>query len=131
VTSFRAWAERDHWTPHAWMREEVLERADTIHELLTLGRQSRSAQRRPDEEEPLCGGFHIRSGSRVSLHEMPNAVSRVVSEVGSGQTLRIRARSGLWVCVTHRERQAWLLTHDGRESMGCLINWDILRWEPP
>lgn len=129
LRGFETWARRDHWTPHAWMREEVLERVEEVRELLQARQGCASGG--SCREEPFFGSFNVRlTGAPVRLHERPDPGAPVVAEVGAGRTLQLRARRGLWLRVALHEADAWLLAYCGGQCVGCLVDWEIRAWEP-
>lgn len=132
---FRAWAERDHWTPHQWMREEILERVrEAERALAAIQGPSCIVDADGDEdiaEEPLSGGFTIRAEAPVVLRERPARQASVIASLGSGRTLRLRGRRRLWLRVAHGSIEGWLLAYEARASVGFLVAWDIKCWERP
>merc|ERR1712157_240494 len=91
LEKFRTWAERDHWTSHDWIQEEVLTRVSETDESLRAAEDFLVMADADfddiEQEEPFISSFRVRV-SRAEVHAEPAFGATVVAEVKSGQVLR-------------------------------------------
>jgi len=135
LEKFREWATSSTWTPHTWMREEVLDRVNDVYKRLSEVSHALPKVNLKDANESeavdFSGSLRIRT-SALKMYATPCTKSSVLATLSKGTVVRMRAICGLWAQVVHgrSDSQGWLLVYEHKQCNGELVTWDIKTWEP-